>query len=741
MQKINKNMIKTKLLKLAGRIKGKVSNYMNRNWQNTYPPVYWLVMLVICMLAGASTMNLFYQPVPGFLSGAVLAFLLANILLKLAEAVINYLKKLDVKHLLCGVVLLVISGELGADGNLGNDEEAGFVLGVIFGLAGILLVKSLWAFFRNKVYTPTIVLTGLISGAVFAGGCILLGGEGFSDSYIERYLNVAESAGTIHKEENAGFGKQFENGTYTVESIEYGVDTEVEIDSGTIDLSYCASNPDGLRGIWRSVVTDYDVERAPIAGKVWYPRETSNCPVLFFVHGNHGILTKSYLGYEYLGEYLASHGYVVVSVDENVLNMLSGENDARAILLLENIKKLQEFNREEDNPLYGKMDYDRIVIGGHSRGGEMAATAYLFNGYSCYPENGMRSFDYNFNIRGVIAVAPSVNQYKPADHEVALEDVNYLLIQGANDQDINVFMGTKQYENVKFTGDGDYIKSSLYIAGANHGQFNSLWGKYDLSAPTARYLNVGNFLEMEEQQNILKIYTKVFLDKVLNQDETYADLLTNQQAYREHLPETVYIQQYQRSGDTLLCNYEEDSELITASADGIMLDADHMRIWREEMLGYSNEDDWLERESYSLRLKWKNTKEAVYKLQMQNPVSLEQRGIALDICDMDDEKPGQDTYETICPQIVIRDADGKEAVIETADIVPIYPPLPVKLGKLQYLSGADEYKHQYQTVEITPELLRAQCASLDLSKITDIMLRFMENESGDINVDNIRITK
>lgn len=81
---------------------------------------------------------------------------------------------------------------------------------------------------------------------------------------------------------------------------------------------------------------------APIAGKIWFPKEAENCPVVFMAHGNHSITAESYRGYDYLGEYLASHGYVFVSVDENILNERSGENDARAVLLLENIGEILE---------------------------------------------------------------------------------------------------------------------------------------------------------------------------------------------------------------------------------------------------------------------------------------------------------------------------------------------------------------------------------------------------------------
>ena len=86
-----------------------------------------------------------------------------------------------------------------------------------------------------------------------------------------------------------------------------------------------------------SIGSSYDFAETPIKGEIYYPEGGSNCPTLIIVHGAHGAETPSYLGYEYLGRYLASNGYVVVSVDENICNDLNVYNDARAIIFLENI--------------------------------------------------------------------------------------------------------------------------------------------------------------------------------------------------------------------------------------------------------------------------------------------------------------------------------------------------------------------------------------------------------------------
>ena len=165
----------------------------------------------------------------------------------------------------------------------------------------------------------------------------------------------------------------------------YGPDGGTDMTTRTVDLSPYVAKEKKWHRIYRSFFTKHTRKDAPIAGKIWFPKEAENCPVVFMAHGNHSITAESYRGYDYLGEYLASHGYVFVSVDENILNERSGENDARAVLLLENIGEILEKNGDESQPVYSKIDEDNIALMGHSRGGEMIADAYLFNEYDAYP--------------------------------------------------------------------------------------------------------------------------------------------------------------------------------------------------------------------------------------------------------------------------------------------------------------------------------------------------------------------
>jgi hypothetical protein len=112
-------------------------------------------------------------------------------------------------------------------------------------------------------------------------------------------------------------------------------------------------------------------------------------------------------GYGYLGELLASRGFIMASVDENFLNGgISRENDARGWMLLQHLKQWRRFNDSTGSPLQGKVDMNRIALMGHSRGGEAIAVAASFNRLTNYPDDATIKFDFNFNIKSLVAIAP-----------------------------------------------------------------------------------------------------------------------------------------------------------------------------------------------------------------------------------------------------------------------------------------------------------------------------------------------
>ena len=565
-----------------------------------------------------------------------------------------------------------------------------------------------------------------ISALTCAALLLFFTADGFADDTMEYYLALTEN----ERFSNASLEPSLGMGPYSVSVLDYGPGEEFE--GGTVDLSDFMARSENMMGAYVDAYLDYDVSEVPLRGRVWYPSNGENCPVLFLAHGNHEITTPSYLGYAYLGEYLASHGYVVVSVDQNACNMLAGENDARAVLLLEHIGLLLAYHSDQEHPLYGVPDPDNIALAGHSRGGEMVATAYLFNGYSCYPENAVIRFNYRYKIKSLIAISPTVNQYKPADHSVSIENVNYLLLHGASDRDVTQFMGMSQYENISFTDQGNYIKTALYIAGANHGQFNSLWGKYDRSGTDAAMLNTENLLSEQDQQMIACLFVKVFLDVTLLGDESCSSLLTDWEHYSAQLPHTVYVQCHEESGFRVIADFEEDSELATATMAGTRISVDGVNWWTEELMAFAGRSSY---DTHALHLRW--SKEATLTFRVPG-LNMTDTALSFDICDLNINAVKEGDYALLDAVITLVDAGGNTVSAQIRDHAIVYPILSVKTDKLDFLFDTPTEKAAFATVSIPVDEFEAEEGEIDFRNIVVIRIAF--REGGEIALDNIGVT-
>lgn len=712
---------------LRGRLQGYGRAY-RLNLKDTGWGMKLVVLVITGFFCGALASEYFGTKLIFFVGGVILGDMLFAGAACLFSRIGGRIWHRNIESFLYGIAGFLIFVCCCVYGSVGNEHMVSTFFAALIYFLLLLSGRFIWAWLVKRRHT-------LFSGIHFAAGCIVwcafLFGQGFSDRYISDYLKkniYVTQAGEV-----AGFADYCAKGAYTPVCLTYGPDGGTDMTTGTVDLSPYVAKEKKWHRIYRSFFTKHTRKDAPIAGKIWFPKEAENCPVVFMAHGNHSITAESYRGYDYLGEYLASHGYVFVSVDENILNERSGENDARAVLLLENLGEILEKNGDESQPVYSKIDEDNIALMGHSRGGEMIADAYLFNEYDAYPSNGMFMFDYHYRIRALIAVAPSVSQYLPAGHETELSDVDYLVLQGANDQDISVFLGNEQYENVSFSKDGSYIASSLYIAGANHGQFNTEWGEYDIGRPFSLWLNVKNFITAEDQQEILKIASLVFLDKSLKEKDTYADFLTDYAKYAEYLPETLYVQQYETSDALFITDYEEDSDLETAPCGSVS--AEHFTMWTEEELADS-ESAMGKRENHAVRLKWKDTKAAYYEIALDEPMAMGEGGICFDAMDLREKAEN----EPMDFSVVLTDIHGNRAVSTLCDSTILYLAFPVKLSKIQYITGKNEYKRQLQTVHITEKQFTEE-NGFDRSQIRSVRFAFDRIENGAVNMDNIAFVK
>jgi dienelactone hydrolase len=325
----------------------------------------------------------------------------------------------------------------------------------------------------------------------------------------------------------------------------------------------------------------------PLNGRVWFPDEAGAFPLVMIVHGNHAANAHSEEGYGYLAEGLASRGYVVVSVDENFLNSTvleanRGEPAARAWLLLEHLRQWREWVRTPGHLMAGRVDFGRVVLVGHSRGGEAVVTAALFNGLSHYPEDARLTFDYGFGIQAVVAVAPVDGQYDPVGRRKHLHNVSYLVLQGAHDLQQPAFAGDAQYARTSFE-DGRYrFKAEVYADRADHCQFNTVWGRGDFPGFSGWMVNVKPVMSGVEQRRVARVCIGGFLDAAVKGRHEYVPMFRDPRKAWSWLPDAAYVTRFEDSTLRLMAGFEEDEDLNTATADGGRLDGERLRIWREQ---------------------------------------------------------------------------------------------------------------------------------------------------------------
>ena len=114
---------------------------------------------------------------------------------------------------------------------------------------------------------------------------------------------------------------------------------------------------------------------------------------------------------------------------------------------------------------------------GHSRGGETIAITALFN-------------NYQFRIKALFSISGTDDGYMPLGRSLQLSDIAMFGIHEIYDGDVSAFAFQSKLTNLRFTSNHSLynFKSSLYVHQANHRQFNTKWGRYDITSGVKKFL-------------------------------------------------------------------------------------------------------------------------------------------------------------------------------------------------------------------------------------------------------------
>lgn len=404
-------------------------------------------------------------------------------------------------------------------------------------------------------------------------------------------LTIAPSdASTVLAKRSITAANPGEKGTHTVGFLYYGSGKDrrrpefrdsITYRTGTVDASpYARMEPAVAKS--RKKYWGYDNTAFPLNARVWYPEGAGPFPLVLVVHGNHNMTEYSDPGYQWLGELLASRGFILASIDENFLNGgIRGENDARGWMLLKHLEVFRALNDSAGKPLAGKVDMSRIALMGHSRGGEAVAIAGAFNRLPAYPDDATQRFDFNFNIKALVAIAPVDGQYRPAEQPTPVHDYSYLVIHGSHDGDVSSFMGLTQYNRFRFTRPGPEFKSAIWMHRANHGQWNTVWNDRDNGDYSVRALQLKALIDGEEQRRFGRVVIGGFLEATLNGRDEYRMIFRDHRSAGDWLPPTMYLTRYADARTTMLATFEEDVDVSSGSVPGVRLHGDSLSTWRE----------------------------------------------------------------------------------------------------------------------------------------------------------------
>lgn len=277
-----------------------------------------------------------------------------------------------------------------------------------------------------------------------------------------------------------------------------------------------------------------------LRGRVAYPNPMppGKLPLIAFAHGRHvpqwifqggGWIQvpasftsdENYRGHTYLQEFLASRGYITVSVDLDETfgyiqpgpagdvgypEISTGGIRLRANILLRNIEEVIDNVTLGGGVVSGKVDSSQVYVMGHSRGAEAVIVANSLQ-IGAIPSPAPQSAK---TIRGVISLAPV-----SFDTGAIPAGLPFLLMYGSADGDVNgccsgglVNPGIWPFQHFDRAGGPAY---SIYIRGANHNFWNDSWPADD-AKPMPPAPNVGaSLITKAQQQAVVKAYTLAFL--------------------------------------------------------------------------------------------------------------------------------------------------------------------------------------------------------------------------------------
>nr|WP_225860299.1 hypothetical protein [Streptomyces triticiradicis] len=229
-------------------------------------------------------------------------------------------------------------------------------------------------------------------------------------------------------------------------------------------------------------------------------------PLALFLHGRHATCygrdddtggawpcpagtrsIPSHRGYLADQELLASQGYVTVSIAANGINgqdyaAEDGGAQARSSLVRQHLARWAAWSAHPASapPIVRRTapaDLSRVLLIGHSRGGEGVNRAAMDSLYPAPADQDGYHGPVRWHIRGTVLIGPTVFGHNPTP------DVPSVTILPGCDGDVSDLQGQMYADATRGVSRGAALHSAVYMVGANHNFFNSEWTPGQAQAP------------------------------------------------------------------------------------------------------------------------------------------------------------------------------------------------------------------------------------------------------------------
>ncbi|MGW7166774.1 hypothetical protein ACWGH3_16010 [Streptomyces sp. NPDC054884] len=249
----------------------------------------------------------------------------------------------------------------------------------------------------------------------------------------------------------------------------------------------------------------YDTEAEMKAVVVAPEGATGSRPLALFLHGRHATCFKdsdttlewpcpaghepipSYRGYLHDQQLLASQGYVTVSVSANSVNAQDWQAadagaQARSSLIRLHLAHWADWAADPSTApevvrRAPRADLDRVLLVGHSRGGEGADRAAMDSLTPPPADQDGYHGRTRWTIRGTVLIGPTIFGQNPQP------DVPSVTILPGCDGDVIDLQGEYYVDGTRGVSRGKALHSAVYMTGANHNYFNSEWTPGQAAAP------------------------------------------------------------------------------------------------------------------------------------------------------------------------------------------------------------------------------------------------------------------